>query len=98
MGASPPQRVYDGARIASPRREFRMAYSLESFCADAHAILTSQPLDSALPAVADRPRGLLLNPDFVAKTFSDDLPPGKRVLHHDEGLDFYVLAHVQEGG
>jgi hypothetical protein len=26
------------------------------------------------------------------------MQPGKRVLFHDKELDFYVLAHVQEGG
>jgi hypothetical protein len=75
-----------------------MAYSLDQFCTDVHTILKSQPLAAALPQVADRLRGLLVNPDFVATTFSDDMPPGKRVLHHDKDLDFYVLAHVQEGG
>ena len=34
----------------------------------------------------------------MAETFSDDMPPGKRELYHDPELDFYVLAHVQEGG
>jgi predicted metal-dependent enzyme (double-stranded beta helix superfamily) len=75
-----------------------MAYSLENFCADSHAILKAQPLAAALPQVADRLSRLLLNPAFVAETFDESLPPGKRVLHHDNELDFYVLAHVQEGG
>ena len=42
-------------------------------------------------------RSLLRNPDFVAESFSDDTPPGKRTLHHDPDTDVYVLAHVYEG-
>ena len=34
----------------------------------------------------------------MAETFTDDTPVGKRELYHDPELDFYVLAHVQEGG
>lgn len=75
-----------------------MAYTLEQFCTDSHAILKSKPLASALPQVADRLSQLLANPDFVAATFTEDMPPSKRELYHDPELDFYVLAHVQQGG
>ena len=75
-----------------------MAYTLKQFCDDSHAILKAQPVATALPQIADKLKSLLVNPDFVAETFSDDTPVGKRVLHHDPELDFYVLAHVQEGG
>jgi predicted metal-dependent enzyme (double-stranded beta helix superfamily) len=75
-----------------------MAYTLAQFCAESSAILKSRPLAGALTQVADRLARLLANPDFVAETFSEDMPPGKRVLHHDPELDFYVMAHVQEGG
>jgi hypothetical protein len=75
-----------------------MAYTLTEFCADSRALLMAQPIATALPAIADKLSGLLLNPDFVAATFSDDMPAGKRDLHHDPDLDFYVLAHVQDGG
>jgi predicted metal-dependent enzyme (double-stranded beta helix superfamily) len=75
-----------------------MAYTLDNFCADAHAILKGKPLDQALPQVAERLSSLLVNPQFVAATFNDEMPAGKRVLHHDPELDFYVLAHVQEPG
>jgi hypothetical protein len=75
-----------------------MAYTLDNFCKDANAILKAQPLAEALPKVADKLGQLLGNPAFVAETFSDDMPPGKRELFHDPELDFYVLAHVQEGG
>ncbi len=74
-----------------------MAYTLKDFCTDSRNILKAQPLPSALPAIAEGLRRLLANPAFVAETFSDDMPPGKRVLHHDPETDVYVLAHVQEG-
>src|SRR3984893_16126484 len=75
-----------------------MAYALDQFCTESHAILKSKPLASALTQVADRLSRLLANPAFVAETFNADMKPGKRVLHHDPELDFYVMAHVQEGG
>ena len=74
-----------------------MAYTLDEFCADTSAALKSQPLPNALPQIAERLKQLLANPAFVAETFSDDMPPGKRELYHDPEPDFYVLAHVQEG-
>ena len=75
-----------------------MAYTLKEFCDDAHTILKSQPQPVALPQIANKLGQLLDNPAFVAATFTDDMPPGKRELHHDPELDFHVLAHVQEGG
>src|SRR5262249_32907746 len=77
------------------KRETPMAYTLEEFCAESRAILQREALASALPQIAARLGQLLSNPAFVAATFSDDMPPGKRVLHHDAETDFYVLAHVQ---
>jgi len=75
-----------------------MAYTLDQFCTDARSILKAQPLADALPKVAERLGELLVNPAFVAETFSDDTPVGRRELFHDPELDFHVLAHVQEGG
>ncbi len=75
-----------------------MAYTLADFCADHRALLKSgMPLDRALAQLAERLSALLKNPQFVADTFSDDMPPGRRVLHHDPETDVYVLAHVYEG-
>jgi hypothetical protein len=75
-----------------------MAYTLQQFCADNRTILTSgAPIEEALPKIAERLALLLRNPQFVAETFSDDTPPGKRELHHDPVTDVYVLAHVQQG-
>src|SRR5262245_7502013 len=75
-----------------------MAYTLDQFCADHHALLTSgQPLSQTLPKIAEKLSGLLKNPTFVAETFNDDTPVGRRTLHHDKDTDVYVLAHVYEG-
>ena len=75
-----------------------MAYTLDQFCADHHAILTTgQPLPAALSKIAEKLAVLLSNPQFVAETFSDDTPIGRRTLHHDPATDVYVLAHVYEG-
>lgn len=76
-----------------------MAYDLQDFCRDTHAILKGEgSIDQRLDAVAAKLSGLLRNGDFVKATFSADTPAGKRELFHDPELDFYVLAHVQEGG
>ena len=75
-----------------------MAYTLTDFCEDHHALLTSGlSLDRALPQIAGKLALLLRNPEFVAETFNDDTPIGKRELHHDPDTDVYVLAHVQQG-
>jgi predicted metal-dependent enzyme (double-stranded beta helix superfamily) len=75
-----------------------MSYTLEQFCSESRSILRAMPPASALTQMADRLSRLLANPAFVAETFNTDMKPGKRVLHHDPELDFYVMAHVQEGG
>src|SRR5260370_7974330 len=78
--------------------EAAMAYTLKEFCADHHALLTAgRPLAETLPKIAERLSTLLRNPEFVAESFSDDTPVGKRTLHHDPATDVYVLAHVYEG-
>jgi len=74
-----------------------MAYTLDEFCADSRVILKGEPLPGALERIAERLGRLLADPAFVADTFSDDMPPGRRVLRHDPETDVYVLAHVQGG-
>jgi predicted metal-dependent enzyme (double-stranded beta helix superfamily) len=74
-----------------------MAYSLADFCTDLSATLKAKG-QSGLPEIADKLSALLKNPAFVAETFSEDTPIGKRELWHDPQTDAYVLAHVQEGG
>jgi hypothetical protein len=72
--------------------------TLEEFCAECRSLLQSgRALPQALALMAEKLALVLRNPDFVAATFDDDMPPGRRVLHHDGETDMYVLAHVQEG-
>lgn len=75
-----------------------MGYSLDQFCKDTHEILSKGIDDASRKAVADKLKTLVSDPDFVAGTFDDDMPAGKRVLWHDKDLDVYVLAHVQKAG
>lgn len=76
-----------------------MAYSLEQFCKDVNAILDGGgEIQARLDKVAEKLSGLLTDDAFVKAAFNDDTPPGKRELYHDAGRDYYVLAHVQEGG
>lgn len=74
-----------------------MAYDLDQFSTDLHAILSADGL-AGLPAIADKLGNLLRNPAFVAATFDESTPPGHRVLYHDAGTDALVLAHVQVPG
>ncbi len=69
------------------------AYGLTEFTADLRTILAADG-QAGLGHVAEKLEELLANPAFVAATFDDSLPPGKRVLWHDEQTDAYVLAHV----
>jgi len=74
-----------------------MAYSLHEFCTDLSAALRAKG-EKGLPDIAAKLATLLANPAFVAETFSEDTPIGRRELWHDPETDAYVLAHVQEGG
>ena len=73
------------------------SYDLAKFCADVHDIVRAEGQDG-LPHVAEKLRLLLANPAFVAATWDESTPPGKRVLHHDPDTDVYVLAHVHPAG
>ena len=74
-----------------------MPYTLTEFCTDLSATLQAKG-ESGLPEVARKLSDLLNNPAFVAATFAEDTPIGRRELWHDAQTDVYVLAHVQEGG
>jgi predicted metal-dependent enzyme (double-stranded beta helix superfamily) len=78
-------------------QELTMPYTLANFCADLSATLKAKG-QNGLPDVARKLTELLNNPQFVAETFNDDTPIGRRELWHDPDTDAYVLAHVQEGG
>jgi len=72
-------------------------YDLPQFCEDLRAILIADG-QAGLPRVAENLRRLLANPAFVAATWDESTPPGKRVLYHDPATDAYVLAHVHPAG
>jgi hypothetical protein len=74
-----------------------MAYDLNRFCNDLHTLIKDKG-QAGLPEAAEKLKSLLTNPKFVAATFADDTPPGKRVLWHDAETDAYVMAHVQQAG
>ena len=74
-----------------------MPYALADFCGDLSRTLKAKG-QGGLPEIADKLSLLLNNPEFVAATFTDDTPFGKRELWHDPETDAYVLAHVQQGG
>lgn len=76
-----------------------MAYTLQEFCANTQAILKGAgSITERLDQVAQKLSVLLKDKNFAAQTFDANTPAGKRELYHDPELDFYVLAHVQEGG
>lgn len=75
-----------------------MAYTLDQFCRDCHDILTESPDDTGRERIRSKLVDLLANEAFIAETFDDDTPYGKRELYHDPDTDVYVLAHVQEPG
>ena len=68
-------------------------YGLAQFSSDVCAIVKSDG-EAGLPHVAEKLQQLLANPAFVAETFDESTPVGKRVLFHDPETDVYVLAHV----
>jgi hypothetical protein len=76
-----------------------MPYTLQDFCSETTAILKGEgTINQRLDKVAAKLGILLKEPAFVAATFDESTPAGKRELYHDPELDYYVLAHVQEGG
>lgn len=73
-----------------------MNYGLDEFCTDLHSILRAKGV-AGLREIADKLKGLLANPAFVADTFEGSTAP-QRVLFHDAETDAYVLAHIQPAG
>ena len=69
-----------------------MAYTLETFAAAAHDILTADPG----PAGRERLRALvedvLKDDAFIARHLGDDVPE-RKILYQDPTLGFCILAH-----
>ena len=76
-----------------------MTRILAEFCQASTAVLkTTDPLERKLAQIAGGLSELLANPDFVAEAFSENDPPGHRMLFHCVDTDYHVLAHVQRAG
>jgi hypothetical protein len=71
-----------------------MNYRLERFCEDVTQVLRSKGA-AGLGDIAARLSLLLRDSAFVADTFHEAMPAGKRVLFHDPVTGVYVQAHVQ---
>jgi predicted metal-dependent enzyme (double-stranded beta helix superfamily) len=73
-----------------------MAYTLETFAAAAHDILTADPG----PAGRERLRALvedvLKDDAFIARHLGDDVPE-RKILYTDPQLGFCILGHVYRG-
>ena len=61
-------------------------YSLTEFARDVCAIVKSDG-QAGLQRVAEKLQQLLANPAFVAETFDESMPPGKRVIFHELSLN-----------
>jgi predicted metal-dependent enzyme (double-stranded beta helix superfamily) len=72
-----------------------MAYTLETFAAAAHDILTADPG----PAGRERLRALvedvLKDDAFIARHLGDDVPE-RKILYTDPQLGFCILGHVYQ--
>jgi hypothetical protein len=73
-----------------------MAYNLDQFIADCHAILTRDPGPAGREEVRVRLETLLRNQDFIQKYCSDEAPRGLSVLYEDDKLGFQILAHIND--
>jgi predicted metal-dependent enzyme (double-stranded beta helix superfamily) len=73
-----------------------MAYELDQFIADCHAILKRDSGPRGREEVRQHLEKLLANKDFVAKTCGEDVPTGLKVLYEDKELGFQVLAHIND--
>ena len=73
-----------------------MPYDLDQFIADCRAILARDGGPAGREQVRVRLEQLLGNPDFVRRTFGDDVPRGLKVLYEDDKLGFQILAHIND--
>jgi hypothetical protein len=73
-----------------------MPYTLESFAAAAHDILTATPGPQGRDKVRALLQDVLLDRVFVAKHLGDDVPE-RKIIYEDPALGFCILAHVYQG-
>ncbi len=74
-----------------------MSYSLESFAAECHDILTADPGPSGREEVRKILSKALNDDGFVAETLGPDNTTERQVIYEDPDLGFCILAHVNLG-
>jgi hypothetical protein len=72
-----------------------MAYELDQFIKDCHAILARDGGPKGRDQVRDQLEKLLENRDFIKK-HCEDAPRGLHVLYEDPELGFQILAHIND--
>ena len=70
-----------------------MSYSLEDFCAETRAILSSRDDPEGREIVRQKFEQLLTDPDFCAEYVGGDAEAGVRQIHEDPEQSFCVLAY-----
>jgi hypothetical protein len=73
-----------------------MAYTLESFGAACHGVLTENPGRAGREKVCALVEDVLKDDAFVARHLGDDVPE-RKILYEDRDLGFCILAHVYTG-
>jgi predicted metal-dependent enzyme (double-stranded beta helix superfamily) len=73
-----------------------MGYTLETFAAAAHDILTADPGPTGRQKVRALVQDVLKDDAFVATHLGDDVPE-RKILYQDPQLGFCILAHVYRG-
>jgi predicted metal-dependent enzyme (double-stranded beta helix superfamily) len=73
-----------------------MGYTLETFAAAAHDILTADPGPTGRQKVRALVQDVLKDDAFVAAHLGDDVPE-RKILYQDPQLGFCILAHVYRG-
>ena len=73
-----------------------MAYTLEEFCADCRAAITTDNGPDGREVIRGKLEQLLANQDFVNATLGPDAELGVHTLYKDEDYEFVVLAHINE--
>lgn len=73
-----------------------MGYTLETFAAAAHDILTADPGPTGRQKVRALVQDVLKDDAFVAAHLGDDVPE-RKILYQDPQLGFCILAHVHRG-
>ncbi len=72
-----------------------MAYTLDDFCNDARAALTSKPGHAGRDEVRQHLEQLLTNQDFLDEHCGPNAEDGVHTLFEDKELGFCVLAHIR---